>query len=247
MPAMDWDVAGLRLEFRAGPAFEYVRTLDGQGPADASFFTVETRLNLMSHLYEHYLREPRSGWEARIETSSRRKGAYSPFSADRVRLVGQSLWNLGRFDPPLAVLGLRGVAETTRLGPGAEGDPTALPPTLRFFLGGDQDIRGFARRQLPPSEQGFLTALYQGVELRAGDVLPYNVQPLVFIDAAMAGRRDLRLDRDVYWSPGAGLRWGSPVGSFRFTFARGYTWRRDPELASIAPHWQFFFSFGQEF
>lgn len=245
-PAVAADVLGMRVRAQAGPSWEYTRTLRGEGPADENFFVWNARLDAMSHMYEYYLREPRTGWELGLDVSSRLRGVQSPFTAHSLRVTGRRLWNLGHYDPPAAVLGWRGLAETTLLGAGAR-LPDALPPSLRFFLGGDADIRGFSRKQLPIGAEGFLTTAYQGLELRAGQVLPYNLQPFLFIDAAMGGRDDLFLEPNVYWSPGLGLRWGSPVGAFRATIARGLTWRRDPALPFTEPQWQFFFSYGQEF
>lgn len=245
-PAVAGDALGMRIRAQAGPAWEYTRTLRGEGPADENFFVWNARLDAMSHMYEYYLREPRAGWEFSLDLSSRLRRVQSPFTAHRIRLTGRRLWNLGHYDPPAAVLGWRGLTETTLLGAGAR-IPGILPPSLRFFLGGDADIRGFSRKQLPIGTEGFLTTAYQGLELRAGQVFRYNLQPFLFIDAAMGGLDDLALDRNVYWSPGLGLRWGSPVGAFRATVARGLTWRRDPGLPFTEPQWQFFFSYGQEF
>ena len=85
------------------------------------------------------------------------------------------------------------------------------------------------------------------VELRLADVLPRNVEPLVFVDAAQAGRKSAELERTIYWSPGFGVRWGSPVGALRATLAYGMAARRERETLEPKPEWQFFFSWGQEF
>ena len=117
---------------------------------------------------------------------------------------------------------------------------------MRFFIGGDADFRGVGPGELG-DESGFLSGVYEGLELRAGDLLPFKLQPLVFIDAAMAGRGSLKLDPDVYYAPGAGMRWSTFIGAFRVTLARSFVWRRDPATAPGRPHWQFFFSYGREF
>jgi len=125
---------------------------------------------------------------------------------------------------------------------------TQVPPTERFSLGGDADIRGFQRNSLPDDAAGFLTAIYDGLELRAGDILPAGIQPLIFIDAAMGSRDYFHVDPDVYYAPGAGIRWAPSFGQIRVTFARGLTWRRESDPTTAPrPHWQFFFSFGKEF
>ncbi|MBI4423444.1 MAG: BamA/TamA family outer membrane protein [Elusimicrobia bacterium] len=245
-PGIDWDNQRMRLSAQVGPALQYVRTLRGQGPADETFLALRARLEATGHLFEYHLREPKTGWRAVFDVQSRRKGAFADFTAHRFELNAQRLWNLGNYDPPVAILGWRTVAGATLADKESEA-PGALPAPLRFFMGGDADVRGFDRKELPIGGEGYLTTHYQGLELRAGDVLPGRVQPLVFVDAAMAGRRSGELEREIYWSPGLGVRWGSPVGALRATAARAYTARRDPALLEHRPHWQVFFSWGQEF
>lgn len=245
-PAWTSDAAGHRLEVSGGPAVEVFDTVRGLGPRGASWFEFVTRVSVSSHLYEYYRRDPRRGWTAALETTHRLKGAHSDLTAHGARVSGQALWNLGRYQPPLAVLATRGFAGTLAA-PSRAAALASVPPTERVFLGGDADLRGAARKGLPGDAGGFLTAVYEGVELRAGDILPYGLQPFLFVDAAMGGQESLALDPDVYWSPGAGLRVASPVGTIRATAARGLVWRRGSALAPPRPQWRYFFSFGREF
>jgi len=245
-PTWASDAGGLRLELRGGPALDFFDTIRGQGPRRASWFQFVTRARVSSHLFEYYQRDPRSGWTATLETSHRKRGVYSDVSSQWLRLSGQTLWNIGNYQPPLAVLATRGSAGTVA-GQDRASALSSLPPTDRFFLGGDADLRGVDRKRLPNDGSGFLTAIYDGVELRAGDILPYGLQPFLFIDAAMGGVAEFHLDPDVYYSPGAGVRWASPVGTIRTTAARGLVWRRGGRVEPPRPHWQFFFSFGREF
>lgn len=245
MPAFGWDDQSLRLDVSAGPALRHVDTRRGIGPVNARFLTFNSRVAVTSHLFEYYLREPQRGFRADLETASRVSEVDSALTAHRLRLSAEALWNLGSYDPPVAVLGARGWAGTT-LVRDPEGALRELPPDFRFFLGGDSDFRGVGRGELG-DESGFYTALYHGLELRAGDLLPYRLQPFVFLDAAMAGRRPRRLDPDVHYAPGLGLRWATPVGAFRTTLARGLLWKRDEATQPRDPRWKFFFSYGREF
>jgi translocation and assembly module TamA len=245
-PAWSSDAHGMRLEVSGGPAVDLFDTVRGLGPRRSSWFQFVTRAQVSSRFYEYYQRDPRRGWSATLETAHRAKGVYSDVTAHWLRLSGQTLWNLGDYEPPLAVLATRGAAGTV----GGIDRPSALsslPPTERFFLGGDADLRGVDRKRLPDDAGGFLTSLYDGVELRAGDILPYGLQPFLFIDAAMGGTTSFELDPDVYYSPGLGLRWASPIGTIRTTAGRGLVWRRGSVTDPPPPHWQFFFSFGREF
>lgn len=246
-PEWAWDGSDLTLLVRGGPDVDYFDTLYGLGPIRDTWFQFATHVQLNTHLFEYYASDPRRGWMASLDTMSRQRGAYSDVTADRITATGESLWNIGNYEPPWLIFATRGLAGTTWLPDSSQAD-SLLPPTDRFFLGGDANVRGLAFMSLPGDGTGFLTALYDGLELRAGDqVLPYNFQPMVFVDAAMGSPYPFHLDPDVYYSPGAGVRWASPFGSLRFTLARGLTWRRGSVEAPPTPHWQFFFSFGKEF
>jgi translocation and assembly module TamA len=246
LPGFSWDSRVLHGEFTAGPALEHVDTVRGLGP-DSRYTAFETRLELRSHLFEYYAGDPRTGWRASLTAQSRVAGIYSGIEAHRLDFQGERIWNLGSYEPPLLVLATRWQGRTTLVKDSlaAAGE---LPLDMRYFLGGDSDLRGARRLGVPGDPVGLLTTLYDGVELRLGDVLPYRLQPLVFVDAAMGGRSSLKLDPNVYWSPGFGVRWGSPVGSVRATLARGLVWRRDPAAeVLLTPQWRFFLSLGREF
>jgi translocation and assembly module TamA len=244
-PNWTWDNQRLHLDVTGGPAFDYFNTIRGIGPPNDTFFAFNTKVTAMSHLFEYYQRDPRIGWQLGFESSSRETGVYSGLTAHRLRVWGQKLWNVGRYDPPLLVLADRGWAGTIS----ARRDRAfaQLPPTQRFFLGGDADLRGAIRQSLPGDGLGFLSVVYDGLELRLTDVLPFKLQPLLFCDAAMASRNAWDLDKDIYLSPGTGFRWASPVGAVRFTVARGLQARNTPENPAGFPRWQFFATFGTEF
>jgi translocation and assembly module TamA len=246
-PGTSWENRRVRLDLLAGPLEEHITTVRGVGPANDTFLAFHTKWTLTDHLYEYYAAEPRRGWRASVETLSRVAGADSTLTADRVTVQGESLWDVGGYDPPALVLATRYWVGTT-YAPNLSLAQQNLGPDMRFFLGGDANLRGVALNGLPSDQNGFLTVAYDGLELRMGDVLPYGLQPLAFLDAAMAGRADVHLDPDVYWSPGVGLRWKLPVGSIRGTVARGLVWHRDETMPPLyAPHWQLFLSFGEEF
>jgi len=244
-PAFTWDDQTAHLEVRAGPALEYADTRRGVGPQDSYFQSFNIHVDLTSHMFEYYLREPREGFRAELDTASRVSKLSSSLTAHRVRVGTEKLWNLGAYEPPLVILGARGWAGTTFVGD-RETALRELPVPMRFFIGGNADFRGVGPGELG-DENGFLSGVYQGFELRAGDLLPLKIQPLVFFDAAMAGHSSLHLEPDVYYAPGFGARWATFIGAFRVTFARSLIWRRDPATLPGRRHWQFFFSYGREF
>lgn len=103
-PAWTWDDVRLHLEVSGGPALERFDTRRGAGPTNDTFASFETRVNATSHLFEYYQRDPRQGWQAGVTTSSRAQAAYSRITANRLRVFGEKLWNLGHYDPPWLVL-----------------------------------------------------------------------------------------------------------------------------------------------
>ena len=100
-------------------------------------------------------------------------------------------------------------------------DLVALPPSLRYFAGGDRSVRGYAYREIGPR-------LENRFALGAKHVLTGSVEyeyylpdsawgGAVFVDSGSAfdGRPDFRT------GIGIGLRWRSPVGPVRLDIAHG--------------------------
>jgi translocation and assembly module TamA len=105
-------------------------------------------------------------------------------------------------------------------------------------------MRGFGLLELPENQIGDLTSVYGGFEVRLLDTLPIGIQPFAFVDVGVLGISPIDLETPIYWSPGLGLRLESPIGNFRVSLAHGYlTGNPNPS----ASHFQFFFSFGEEF
>lgn len=240
----EWEKPSLQLAGELGPSFERTVTQRGPGERIVDSMRLVGRLRATSHLFEYYATSPREGWTAALDGSSRIGGFLSKESASRIQLSYDLLWNLGGFDPPWLVFGWRGLAGTFLL-PGTGTAEAEVPPTDRFYLGGDADIRGFGRKELPGAERGFLTALYQGFELRAGEWWDVPLQPLVFLDLAKGGTKAGQLDRSLYLAPGIGLRYESFIGSLRATLGRGIV--RNRRAADPEGGLQFFLSLGREF
>jgi translocation and assembly module TamA len=164
----------------------------------------------------------------------------------RLMFDGQALWNVRDLAPPLIVLGMRGSVASTVIGAGPE-HLAELPPMYRHFLGSSTNMRGFAREALPTGGKGALTAAYLGLEARLAAGLPAGLQPLLFYDMGKTGRTSLQLDRPLYYSPGLGMRWQSPLGSLRLTAARGMVAHASADERRGLERWVFYLSFGEEF
>jgi len=98
-----------------------------------------------------------------------------------------------------------------------------VPPSVRFYAGGDNSVRGYDYRSLSPRDSNGDTV--GGQYLLAGS-LEYNWRwrptwrPAVFIDAGNAF--------STRWQPlelgaGVGIRWISPVGPVRLDVAKAFT------------------------
>lgn len=108
-----------------------------------------------------------------------------------------------------------------------------LPPTVRFFAGGDQSVRGFAYRSLGPRDQAgnviggeMLIVLSAEMELRFLE----NWGGALFYDTGNA------LDSPSFsWEQGAGLglRWRSPIGLIRLDGALAVSRSGPPFRAHI--------------
>lgn len=105
-----------------------------------------------------------------------------------------------------------------------------LPPSLRFFAGGDNSVRGYAYEQLGPEDPSgaviggkYLAVASAELDYRVAD----NWRVAVFTDI---GNSMLEPNQPLRQSIGAGVRWIAPIGSIRLDLARaidepGQPWR----------------------
>ena len=103
---------------------------------------------MTDHYYEFYRASPRRGFDLRIDSNFAKNDWLSDVSACLVKARFESLWNIGNYDPPILVVGVRGVLGTTFTDENVI-NSTVLPTDFRQFLGGSSDIRGFSQRELP--------------------------------------------------------------------------------------------------
>ncbi|WP_420791542.1 autotransporter assembly complex protein TamA [Enterovibrio qingdaonensis] len=97
-----------------------------------------------------------------------------------------------------------------------------VPPSLRFFAGGDNSIRGYSYESISPKDS---SGKLEGGSYMATGTLEYNYRvtgnwwAAVFTDAG-----DAWTSSDPQWktSVGVGVRWESPVGPIRFDVAHGF-------------------------
>ncbi|MFW6346425.1 MAG: autotransporter assembly complex protein TamA [Halomonas sp.] len=153
--------------------------------------------------------------------------------ADFMRVTGESRW-------------IRRIGDDNRLLAGVEigaiksDDFSQIPPSLRFFAGGDNSVRGYGYESLSPrDDEGKLTG---GQQLLTTSVewqrrVTGDWWGAAFVDAG---------DAFASWGPddlstaaGLGVRWISPVGPIRLDIAHPF----DDEDNS----WRLHFAIGPEF
>ncbi|MBE3760056.1 outer membrane protein assembly factor [Vibrio parahaemolyticus] len=130
-----------------------------------------------------------------------------------LRLLGRSSWIRGIGENHRGLFRLEGGANITE-------EFEKLSPSLRFFAGGDNNIRGYGYESISPvDESGALT----GAKYILSSTLEYqyrvygNWWAATFYDVGDA------FNDTPEWKSGAGvgIRWASPVGPVSFDFAWG--------------------------
>jgi len=112
---------------------------------------------------------------------------------------------------------LRGEAATTQFG-----ELNTLPPSLRFFAGGDQSVRGYDYKSLSPDSLGGEQLLVGSAEYEWRFTSDWGAA--IFTDAGNAMNN---WTTPLAKSVGLGVRWYSPVGPLRVDLAQSIS---DPNL-----------------
>ncbi len=175
--------------------------------------------------------DPRYGYYIGVEGSAATR-AISDYSFYRVVLTGKTVLS---------------PTENTRLflkvqqGAIFGDDSKHLPPSMRFFVGGDNSLRGYG--YLQESDRDSKGGLIGGRYMTAGTAelqFPIgiaNSRGALFLDAATACNE--YTDRELLFGPGIGYRFNSPYGTLRVDLGVAI----DKEPKSVKLH----FAFGPEF
>lgn len=107
-------------------------------------------------------------------------------------------------------------------------DVAKLPPTMRFFAGGDNSVRGYDYREIAPRDANGETIGGQTMVVGSTEYQWHwqpRWRPAVFIDAGQAYTDN--------WVPlaigaGVGMRWISPVGPIHFDLANAVSDDKQP-------------------
>lgn len=243
-PAVRWDSRSAGFLFSAGPNFNLIETFRGPQEGTSRFLSLRFELQGLSHDLEYDVSSPRQGFQFFFRGDLGHHDLASEVTVQRFQFRGKYLYNLLDREPPVLVVGLRGGIETTLMSESAA-NLGRLPPNYRSYLGGTSDLRGFSRKELP-DEDGALSAVFLGLEIRWANFFPLGIEPFVFFDAGVFGDNAFRFGTPVYYSPGVGVRLQSPIGIFRTTLAHGFK-AGGNKAGTRDTHFQFFISYGEEF
>ena len=174
--------------------------------------------------------DPSKGYRLQINVSGSHRAALSSVDILHVNAIARGLFTLGGRHRFLSRVQVGGVG-TNRF--------EDVPPSLRFFAGGDQSVRGYAYQSLSPDNDNGVPV---GGRYTLVGSAEYQYQfadrwrSAMFIDHGNAVND---LFDPLATGVGVGIRWISPLGPLRLDIAKGL----DTEFGG---EWRIHFSMGPE-
>lgn len=223
-PHMKWsrDIGGRALTWSTGPTLITGRFETDENPDAQSFTTgaLEAGLSVVSHAYEFFDLHPEEGssFNFNIDLRHPSLGFIDPLlklDVSHTVLKRVAKWGVGRL-----IAGARFKAGVTWVED--QLDIERLPPSVRYYAGGSDDVRGFELNSLPGDNGlGALTKVSSKLELRRTRFFTESLEGVLFIDGVMFGSQSWELQSKLWYSPGLGVRWLSPIGLVQTYYARG--------------------------
>lgn len=214
---------------RFGPTFiwsNYSTKNDQQPEQTIRTGAIEGMVNLKSHLYELYDTHPQIGDNTTLAFDFRHPkfGFSDPLL--RLELTTLKLWNVGNIGRGEGIIGAKIISGTTFVHDRVLID--SLEPSVRFYGGSSEDIRGFKLNSLPLNNGlGALSKLVFKLEFRKTHFIRADLETFVFTDAGRFGYKSFELDERTFISPGVGLRWLSPIGPVQGYYSRAFVNKSD--------------------
>jgi translocation and assembly module TamA len=235
-PHLKWtrDALSRHWLWSIGPTYEtgYFTTDEKATTTNFSTGAVEGSLQWMTHIYELFDFHPEDGSLYRFNFDYRHpvmgfENQLLKFDNTFVKLFRIHEWGRG-----WAVGGIRMNVATSWVN--HDVNLNDLPPSLKLYGGGSDDVRGFTLNTLPKnSGLGALTKLGTKLELRKTYFYKETLEAFTFIDMAYLGERSWMLDKRLWYSPGFGMRWLSPIGLIQGYVARGLATRPDKDFGNF--------------
>lgn len=223
-PHMKWSHDRLKhyQVYTLGPTFETGTYHSKVNPNTNTYSNVaiEGDMQWMSHTYEFYNFHPQEGDIFGVGFDYRNPAL--GFSDELLKLSATyaELRRLGHWGRGDVIGGIRINAANTWVSDNVS--LRSLPPSVKFYGGGSDDIRGFLLNTLPDNNGlGALTKVSLKLELRRTHLMIETVEAFSFVDFGKFGEKSWFLDERLWYSPGIGLRWLSPFGMVQGYVARG--------------------------
>lgn len=217
------DKGGHRHLYELGPAYEYgtYNTDDKSQSRHFSTAVLEGSFLWTNHDYEFYDVHPQEGDEVSLALSYRDETLGFQTRATKADASYVTLKRFATFGRGILIGGFRAIAGTTFVGSNEEID--TLPPLVKFFGGGSNDIRGFQLNTLPQNNGlGALSKLVFKWEVRKTYFIIPSLEIFGFLDHGQFGDKSFSTESRTYYSPGLGLRWNSPIGVVQTFAAKAY-------------------------
>lgn len=180
---------------------------------------VEGSIEWMAHKYEFFDTHPQSGDKFNFRFSFRHPSL--GFSDPSLRLDSHyvKLNRIAEMGRGKLIGGIRLDAGTLWIS--SDVKAKRLPPNVKFYGGGSDDIRGFLLNTLPRNDGlGAITRLSLKLELRKTYLFKESIEGFTFIDSAYFGDESFSTRKELFYSPGFGIRWFSPIGIIQSYAAR---------------------------
>ncbi|HXH76620.1 MAG TPA: BamA/TamA family outer membrane protein [Bacteriovoracaceae bacterium] len=235
-PHMKWTEDKLRrhLIYTLGPTLEAGSFKSEERLEQRSYRTgaLEGSISLMSHIYEYFDTHPEDGDTVRFSFDFRQPEFGFPHRLLKLDSTFAKLTRVGVWRRGNLIAGLRVNAATTIVPDSV--DLLDLPPSVKFYGGGSDDVRGFLLRTLPKNDGlGALSKLGLKLELRRTYLWKESLEGFVFVDGARFGPEPWDIDPRVWYSPGVGLRWLSPIGMVQTYIARARATNPDEDFGNF--------------
>ncbi|GGC75584.1 outer membrane protein assembly factor [Marinobacter halophilus] len=174
--------------------------------------------------------DPSRGYRLQLDLTGAHRAIISDADILHINVLARGLYTLADNHRFLTRFNFGGVATNNF---------SDVPPSLRFFSGGDQSVRGYGYETLSPRDDnnvaiGGRYQLVAGIEYQYEFVRNWRIA--AFVDEGNAV--DDVFDR-LATGVGMGIRWVSPVGPLRLDIAKGL----DEEFGG---GWRIHFSMGPE-
>ena len=221
---LNWtrDREGHFYSWSLGPSYEYGYYLtSGETTRSFSNLYLKAMFSFMDHDFEFFDMHPEEGNALNFDVEYRDDGLgfnsdVLKLSSDYTHFTHLMYWGKGALIGGFKTLLGTTVKESTV-------SSNSLPPNLKFYAGGSDDIRGFNLKSLPKNDGlGSLTKLGTKFELRKTKFILTSLELFTFYDLVFLGNDSWTVDKSYWDSVGVGLRWVSPIGMVQTFIANSY-------------------------